>query len=99
VGQFAAYSCQDDHLQLEPWQVPPCWLRDDRAVQAALSMPHDLSGRREAGELVQRLLAAGLSRYEPNPLEALARVEAAASSSLEEGNPNANVDAGEEPRI
>jgi hypothetical protein len=83
VGQFAAYSCQDDNLQLEPWQVPPCWLRDDRAVQAALSMPHDHSGRREAGELVRRLLAAGLSRYEPDPLGALARVEATASSSQE----------------
>ncbi len=56
--------------------MPPCWLRDDRYVQAALSMPHDLSGRREAGEIVQRLLAAGLSRYEFDPLGALARREA-----------------------
>jgi hypothetical protein len=24
VGAFAAYSCQDGNLQLEPWQVPPC---------------------------------------------------------------------------
>jgi hypothetical protein len=86
VGQFAAYSCQDDNLQLEPWQVPPCWLRDDDDVQAALSMPHDHSGRREAGELVQRLLAAGLSRFEPNPIRALAEVEATASSSQEGTN-------------
>jgi hypothetical protein len=71
VGRFAAYSCQDKHLQLQPWMVPPCWLRTDRDVEAALSMPHDHSGRREAGELVQRLLAAGLSRYEPDPLTAL----------------------------
>ena len=35
VGRFAAYSCQDEHLQLEPWQVPPCWLRSDRDVEAS----------------------------------------------------------------
>jgi hypothetical protein len=29
-----------------------------------------------AAELLARLLAAGLSRYEPDPIEALARVEA-----------------------
>jgi hypothetical protein len=83
VGAFAAYSCQDDNLQLEPWQVPPCWLRTDDDVRDALAMPHDHSGRREAGEIVQRLLAAGLSRYEPNPLEALA---------CKEGDSNAKPD-------
>jgi hypothetical protein len=88
VGRFAAYSCQDKNLKLQPWQVPPCWLRTDRDVEAALSMPHDHSGRREAGELVQRLLAAGLSRDEPDPLGALARVEATASSSEKEENPD-----------
>ncbi len=80
VGRFAAYSCQDKHLQLQPWQVPPCWLRTDRDVEAALSMPHDHSGRREAGELVQRLLAASLSRYEPDPLTALEAAERVAAS-------------------
>jgi hypothetical protein len=76
VGRFAAYSCQDKHLQLEPWMVPPCWLRDDDDVQGALAMPYDYSGRRQAGELVRRLLAAGLSRYEPDPINALARIAA-----------------------
>jgi hypothetical protein len=105
VGRFAAYFCQDEHLQLEPWQVPPCWLRTDRDVEAALSMPHDHSGRREAGELVQRLLAAGLSPYEPNPLEALERVEAERtlrpSSKVfkaDERDTDAEP-AGEEPRV
>jgi hypothetical protein len=35
-----------------------------------------VSGRAAAAELLRRLLTVGLSRYEPNPLEALARVEA-----------------------
>jgi hypothetical protein len=33
-------------------------------------------GRAAAAELLRRLLAAGLSRYEPDPVNALARVEA-----------------------
>jgi hypothetical protein len=35
-------------------------------------------GRQVAAELVQELLAAGLSRFEPDPINALARVERAA---------------------
>jgi hypothetical protein len=33
-------------------------------------------GRAAAAELLRRMLAAGLSRYEPDPVNALARVEA-----------------------
>ena len=33
-------------------------------------------GRAAAAELLRRLLAAGFSRYEPDPVNALARVEA-----------------------
>jgi hypothetical protein len=33
-------------------------------------------GRAAAAELLRRLLAAGLSRYEPDPVNALTRVEA-----------------------
>jgi hypothetical protein len=88
VGRYACYACQDKHLQLKLWEVAPCWLRDDCDVEDALSQPHDYSGRREAGEIVKRLLAAGLSRYEPDSLGALARVEATASSSEKEGSPD-----------
>jgi hypothetical protein len=34
----------------------------------------DVSGERESAELLQRLLDAGLSRFEPSPFAALARV-------------------------
>ncbi len=76
VGSFASYSRQDTNLCLKPWQVPPCWLRTSDDLKAALAMPNDHSGRRAAGELVRRLLDAGLSRYEPDPIGALERVEA-----------------------
>ena len=76
AGQTAAYHCQDTALKLKPWMTPPCWLRTARDVKAALreALP-DAHGNRRAGELVERLLAAGLSRYEPDPVDALERAE------------------------
>jgi hypothetical protein len=79
AAETAAYHCQDAALKLRPWQTPPCWLCTDDDVAAALAMPHDQSGYRAAGELVQRLLAAGLSRYEPDPIAALEAAEAGAA--------------------
>lgn len=66
------YSVQIDSLGLLPWQHPPC-----RASLADLDQPYDdPSGRRESAEVLKRLFDAGLSRYEPSPLQALQRVEA-----------------------
>jgi hypothetical protein len=78
AAETATYHLQDRALKLKPWQTPPCWLRSDAAVQVALLTPlPDLKGRRFAAELVQQLIAAGLSRYEPDPLRALAAVKKA----------------------
>lgn len=72
VAEFAAYGCQCAALHLKPWQPPPCWAEiDDQDNEAG-----PISGRRAAAKLLQRLLAAGLSRYEPDPVNALARVAA-----------------------
>jgi hypothetical protein len=72
VGKFAAYGCQCNALHLKPWQPPPCWAELDD--QDGADGP--IFGRRAAAELLRRLLTAGLSRYEPDPINALARVEA-----------------------
>jgi hypothetical protein len=80
AARFAAYCCQDRALRLKPWMTPPCWLRSDAAVKAAQAAPSpDLGGRRAAGQLVERLLAVGLSRYEPDPEAALAKAARAIS--------------------
>jgi hypothetical protein len=74
VAEFAAYGCQCTALHLKPWQPPPCWAHpDDGDGEYGPVM-----GRRAAAELLRRLLAAGLSRYEPDPVKALDRVERAA---------------------
>ncbi len=74
----AAYSCQMDNLHLKPWQDPPCWA-DDGARPL-----DDHRGRGAAWELRRRLIAAGLSQYEPNPVAAL---EAAAARQRAEAAP------------
>jgi hypothetical protein len=65
AGKSAAYSCQVRVLGLKPWQSPPCY--------GDAHPGHD--GHADAAVLLKRLLACGLSRYEPDPLGALAKVE------------------------
>ena len=62
VAEFASYSCQIHALNLKPWQSPPCTEDEDDPT------PHD----KAAQTLLRRMLAAGVSRYDPDPLKALA---------------------------
>jgi hypothetical protein len=72
VAQFASYSAQNRNLGLMPWQNPPCHAR-----LANLDKPFDdPRGERESAELLSKMLALGLSRFEPNPLQAIAEAEA-----------------------
>jgi len=78
AAELAAYSWQFDALRLKPWQSPPCWV-DPRDIKATLSAGDHGVGRHYAtAKLLQRLLAAGLSRYEPDPIAALERARPAA---------------------
>ena len=61
LGKTAAYSQQIDNLKLKPWQDPP--------------MYGEL-GDADALALLKKLLEAGLSRFEPDPLAALAEAAA-----------------------
>ena len=73
AGHGASYHCQYRNLKLRPWEFPPVWVDN---VTATLKEPPDHQRRDRAAKLLQRLLAAGLSRYEPDPLTALERAEA-----------------------
>jgi hypothetical protein len=73
VAEFCAYSCQIDRLRLRPWQSPPCWIAD---LVGTINAGNDgVGGDYAAAKLLQRLLDAGLSRYEPDPLGALERAK------------------------
>jgi hypothetical protein len=60
----AAYSAQCDNLRLLPWQNPPMCADPDDPRDAA------------AWALRQKLIDAGLSPYEHDPLAALAKAKA-----------------------
>lgn len=57
VAQFASYCVQRRSLGLRPWEFAPCSADEGEAGPA--------------GDLLRQMLAAGLSRYEPDPLRAL----------------------------
>jgi hypothetical protein len=76
VAQFAAYCCQTEKLRLLPWQEPPMHADLDGAVDDFPS-----AGRVAASQLLRRLLDAGLSRFEPDPINALAAAADAAAQA------------------
>jgi hypothetical protein len=63
VARFACRCVQDQTLGLRPWEKPPCVVSDDFADE-----PHN---QRAAVKLLQKMLAAGVSRYHPDPMAAL----------------------------
>jgi hypothetical protein len=74
IGRHAAGICQSNALSLKPWQVAPC--DAEPGDIDAVGFEHRCTGA--ASALVGRLLSAGLSRFEPDPIGALVRVERAA---------------------
>jgi hypothetical protein len=62
VAAFAAYCCQCRALHLKPWQEPPAIVSED-----------DPNERDKAvQQLLRRMLAAGVSRFAPDPIAAIA---------------------------
>lgn len=76
AGAFAARHQQARRLGLKPWESPP-----SEVDEAPVADPHR-HGLLAAWKLRQRLFNADLSVYEPNPAEALARIEARAHGEL-----------------
>jgi hypothetical protein len=78
AGQFAAYSCQNDFLQVRPWQPVPCSDEIRRYFTAFIDDGDDgIMGRYAAACIARRLRDFDLSLYEPDPLRAIEKAEAA----------------------
>ena len=56
VAEFCAYHRQMNSLRLEPWQLPP-----------SSGFGHDP----KADQMLNKMVAAGLSQYDPDPMSAL----------------------------
>jgi hypothetical protein len=72
-AELAAFGCQCRNLNLRPHQPAPSDMTDERPVPAGTIDLDPGDGHVAAWELRQRMLAAGLSQYEPDPLGALDR--------------------------
>jgi hypothetical protein len=68
---FCARCEQTRSLELGPWQTPPSRASLDHLDKSR----DDPRGERRAAELLQKLLALGLSRFEPNLLLAIAEAQ------------------------
>jgi hypothetical protein len=67
----ACFVCQSRTLKLRPWQAPPVHVHDDEVTGPSYGhRPEEIALRR-------RMLAAGLSVYEPDPIAALEAAESA----------------------
>ena len=69
VCESAVYSMQLKTLRLKPWQCPPCDCRSDEI---------GLGYGNSRGEVLlrRRMLKAGVSLYEPDPIAALEKIAA-----------------------
>jgi hypothetical protein len=74
IARHAALSCQTQAMGLKPWQVAPC----EVGINETDARGYEHRRTRHASLTLERLLDAELSRWEPNPPAALARVERAA---------------------
>jgi len=73
AGRAAAYGAQYDALKLRPWDWTPSWVsRGD--IDKIIAEEKDESIR-TAAVLLKRMLDAGLSQWEPDPLKALAQAK------------------------
>jgi len=72
TADFCVYSCQMDLVRPRLWQPTPADI-DPADIETIIARGDDGvgSGRYAAAKLLRRMLRAGLSRYEPDPLRAL----------------------------
>jgi hypothetical protein len=78
VAVFAAHGCQERALRLPPWQCwPPCTVEPDEVDAPGL----EHRGIGSSAALLRRMLAAGVSRFHPDPVSAIERAEAASEKS------------------
>ena len=69
---YACHVAQTASLDVKPWQQVPARIH----LESALRQPFGLTtAERESAEIRLKLQALGLSRFEPDPLRAIAMAE------------------------
>ena len=76
---FCCLVVQSESLALKPWECAPCDCDPDPSDKAGFA-----EQRRPARQLADRLRAAGLSIYEPDPIAALEETAARVNNTSNE---------------
>lgn len=72
VAVYCAEHCQEISLHLEPWEyLPPCAVE----VNEVDAPGFEHQGVTKSAALLRRMLAAGVSRFDPDPLAAIEAAE------------------------
>jgi hypothetical protein len=74
AAEYAAYHCQMRVLKLRPWQTPPMISHDEIDPEGRYG------GTEQEVGLRRKMLALGVSIFEPDPLAAIERAEAEAAA-------------------
>ena len=74
AAEYAAYHCQMRVLKLRPWQTPPMISHDEIDPEGRYG------GTEQEVGLRRKMLALGVSIFEPDPLAAIAQAEAEAAA-------------------
>jgi hypothetical protein len=85
TADFCATGCQRKNLRIKMWQPAPCEIPIDE-IDAIISKGDDGNGKSgylAAAKLLRKMLRAGLSRFEPEPVKRLAEIGAKTASESE----------------
>jgi hypothetical protein len=79
AAKFSARCMQGRHLKLKPWEVPPARIANPDNPDEGFYHPDQpgtaSDGRVQAARLLQRMLALGISKWQPDPLTAIEEAE------------------------
>jgi hypothetical protein len=76
TAEFAACGCQRKNLQIRMWQPCPAEIPIDEIASIIAKGPDGKSGYFAAAKILRRMLLLGISRYEPDPMQAIATAKA-----------------------
>jgi hypothetical protein len=77
AADLAVYHCQRSLIAPRLWQPTPADIDPDQIEEIIAKGDDGKNGRFQAARLLRRMLKAGLSQFEPTPIEALAAKRAA----------------------
>jgi hypothetical protein len=72
TAEFCCYRQQSRDLELRPWESGPAWLNPEQ-VDSIIAQGPTHNGGYTAAVVLKRMLAHGLSKYDPTPRESIDR--------------------------